>query len=147
MPTSGQYAGTGAPVLTLVAIHDVWINAEFTENNLGHLRPGSRVEILFDVVPGRVFAGQVRSIGVGVSVNQPPPPGTLPTIDNNRDWLRQSQRFPVVIGFNLEEHEELRRQLRIGGQVSVIAYAEGHGALELLGKLYIRLLSVLAYAY
>ena len=143
----GQYAGTGAPVMTLIAIHDVWIDAEFTENNLGHLRPGSRVEILFDVVPGRVFAGEVRSIGVGVSVNQPPPPGTLPTIENNRDWLRQSQRFPVVIGFKPGEHEALHQQLRIGGQASVIAYAEGHGILELLGKGYIRLLSLLSYAY
>ena len=143
----GQYAGTGTPVMTLIAIHDVWIDAEFTENNLGHLRPGSRVEILFDVVPGRVFAGEVRSIGVGVSVNQPPPPGTLPTIENNRDWLRQSQRFPVVIGFNAGEHEELYQQLRIGGQASVIGYAEGHGFLELLGKGYIRLLSLLSYAY
>jgi multidrug resistance efflux pump len=143
----GQYAGTGTPVMTLIAIHDVWIDAEFTENNLGHLRPGSRVEILFDVVPGRVFAGEVRSIGVGVSINQPPPPGTLPTIENNRDWLRQSQRFPVVIGFNAGEHEELYQQLRIGGQASVIGYAEGHGFLELLGKGYIRLLSLLSYAY
>lgn len=144
----GQYAGTGTPVMTLIAIHDVWIDAEFTENNLGHLRPGSRVEILFDVVPGRVFAGEVRSIGVGVSVNQPPPPGTLPTIENNRDWLRQSQRFPVVIGFKAAQfEEELRRQLRIGGQASVIGYAEGHGFLELLGKGYIRLLSLLSYAY
>lgn len=143
----GRYAGTGAPVMTLIAIHDVWIDAEFTENNLGHLRPGSRVEILFDVVPGRVFPGEVRSIGVGVSVNQPPPPGTLPTIQNNRDWLRQSQRFPVVIGFKAAQYEELRRQLRIGGQASVVAYAEGHGFLELLGKGYIRLLSLLSYAY
>jgi len=84
---------------------------------------------------------------VGVSVKQPPPPGTLPTIENNRDWLRQSQRFPVVIGFNAGEHEELYQQLRIGGQASVIAYAEGHGILELLGKGYIRLLSLLSYAY
>jgi len=143
----GQYAGTGAPVMTLIAIHDVWVTAEFTENNLGHLRPGSPVEMVFDVVPGRVFPGEVRSIGVGVSVNQPPPPGTLPTIQNNRDWLRQSQRFPVVVGFEPAQHEELSRQLRIGGQASVIAYAEGHGFLELLGRAYIRLLSLLSYAY
>ena len=41
----GQYAGTGSPIMTLVAIHDVWISAEFTENNLGHLRPGSPGEL------------------------------------------------------------------------------------------------------
>lgn len=144
----GQYAGTGSPVLTLISLNDVWINAEFTENNLGHLHPGSRVEILFDVLPGRVFTGEVRSIGLGVSTGQTQPPaGTLPTIQNNRDWLRQSQRFPVVIGFDVEQAQDLYEQLHIGGQASVIAYAEGHGILNFLGKIYIRLMSLFSYAY
>ena len=143
----GQYAGTGNPVMTLVAIRDVWINAEFTENNLGHLKAGSPVEILFDALPGEVLQGEVRSIGLGVSAGQAQPPGTLPTVENNRDWLRQSQRFHVVIGFDTAQHEALRRQLRVGGQASVIAYSEGHGLLRLLGKAYIRLMSLLSYAY
>jgi multidrug resistance efflux pump len=143
----GQYAGTGGPVLTLVAIHDVWINAEFTENNLGHLQAGSPVEILFDAVPGQVFAGKVRSIGVGVSAGSAQPAGTLPTIQNNRDWLRQAQRFPVIVGFNVADEQALRGQLRIGGQAAVMAYSEGHGLLKLLGKGYIRLMSLLSYAY
>ena len=143
----GQFAGTGSPVLTLVAIHDVWINAEFTENNLGHLQAGSPVEILFDAVPGQVFAGEVRSIGVGVSAGSTQPAGTLPAIDNNRDWLRQAQRFPVIIGFNVSGKPGLRGQLRIGGQASVMAYSEGHGLLKWLGKGYVRLMSLLSYAY
>ena len=144
----GQYAGNGSPVLTLISLNDVWINAEFTENNLGHLHPGSRVEILFDVLPGRVFTGEVRSIGLGVSTGQTQPSaGTLPTIQNNRDWLRQSQRFPVVIGFDVEQAQDLYEQLHIGGQASVIAYAEGHGILNFLGKIYIRLMSLFSYAY
>jgi len=143
----GQYAGTGNPVMTLVAIHDVWINAEFTENNLGHLHTGTPVEILFDVLPGEVFEGKIRSIGLGISAGQASPPGTLPTIQNNRDWLRQSQRFPVVISFDITQHELLQQQLRVGGQASVIAYSDGHGVLELLGKAYIRLMSWLSYAY
>lgn len=143
----GQYAGTGNPVMTLVAIHDVWINAEFTENNLGHLNAGNPVEILFDVLPGQVLHGEIRSIGLGVSAGQAQPPGTLPTVENNRDWLRQSQRFPVVIGFDITQREALRGQLRVGGQASVIAYSEGHGLLRLLGKAYIRLMSWLSYAY
>lgn len=143
----GVYAGTGSPVMTLVAIRDVWLNAEFTENNLGHLRPGSPVEILLDALPGQVFDGEIRSIGLGVSEGQAPPPGTLPTIDNDRDWLRQAQRFTVVIGFDVEQQEALRGQLRVGGQASVIAYSEGHAILELLGKAYIRLMSWFSYAY
>jgi multidrug resistance efflux pump len=143
----GQYAGTGSPVLTLIAIQDVWISAEFTENNLGHLRVGSPVEIIFDAFPGRVFTGEVRSIGLGVSAGQAPAPGTLPTVDNSRDWLRQSQRFPVVIGFDVGQDEILRQQLRVGGQASIIAYGDGHEVLKLLGRAYIRLMSYLSYAY
>jgi multidrug resistance efflux pump len=142
----GNYAATGSPVMTLVGIKDVWISANYTENNLGHIRVGMPVEILFDVLPGKIFPGVVRSIGLGVSGGNAPSPGTLPTIDNNRDWLRQAQRFPVIVSFDAEQ-EGLREQLRMGGQVSVIAYSEGHGILKLLGKLYIRIMSWFSYAY
>ncbi|MFM1892285.1 MAG: hypothetical protein RLZ44_1362 [Pseudomonadota bacterium] len=143
----GQYAGTGSPVMTLVAIRDVWINAEFTENNLGHLRPGAPVEIAFDVLPGEVFGGAVRSIGLGVSAGQAPAPGTLPTVQNSRDWLRQAQRFPVVVEFDVAQHEALSRHLRVGGQAAVIAYGDAPTPLRWLGELYIRLMSWLSYAY
>ena len=143
----GQYAGTGSPVMTLVAIHDVWINAEFTENNLGGMRPGTKVDIVFDVLPGHVFEGAVRSIGLGVSGAQPPPAGTLPTVQNSRDWLRQSQRFPVIIGFDTGQNELLGSNLRIGGQASIVAYNSGSGLLRALGAAYIRLMSWLSYAY
>jgi len=143
----GLYAGTGSPVLTLVAIGDVWINAEFTENNLGHLKAGTPVDIVFDAMPGHVFKGEVRSIGLGVGAGSDPPAGTLPSIENDRDWLRQAQRFPVIIGFDAKQDPALRDALRVGGQASVIAYGEGSGLTKLLGKLYIRVASWLTYAY
>jgi len=143
----GLYAGTGSPVLTLVAVGDVWINAEFTENNLGHMKAGTPVDIVFDAMPGRVFKGEVRSIGLGVGADSNPPAGTLPSIENDRDWLRQAQRFPVIIGFDAKQDPALRDALRVGGQASVIAYGEGSGITKLLGKLYIRVASWLTYAY
>ncbi len=143
----GLYAAAGSPVLTLVAVNDVWINAEFTENNLGHVAVGTPVEILFDALPGRVFQGQVRSIGLGVSKGQPPPPGNLPTVDNDRDWLRQAQRFPVIIGFEVAQEEGLRGRLRVGGQASVMAFTQAESLLNPLGQAYMRLMSWLSYAY
>lgn len=143
----GQYAGTGSPVLTLIAIDDVWISAEFTENNLGHMKAGGPVEIVLDALPGRVFSGTIRSIGIGVNAGQVPPAGSLPTIENNRDWLRQSQRFPVIISLNPADRETLLKQVRVGGQAEVIAYTEGHGLLNFLGRLYIRFMSWFSYAY
>jgi multidrug resistance efflux pump len=142
----GNYAATGSPVMTLVAINDVWIDANYTENNLGHLRVGTPVEILFDVIPGEIYVGEVRSISLGVNDGQTTAPGTLPTVQNNRDWLRQSQRFPVIVGFDANQ-DGLRDQLRVGGQVTVIAYTENTTVLKWLGKLYIRLMSWLSYAY
>lgn len=143
----GLYAGTGAPVLTLISVSDVWINAEFTENNLGHMEEGGEVAILFDAIPGSVFSGTVRTIGLGVSAGSEHPPGTLPTVTNNRDWLRQAQRFPVLIDIDRDQFPDLQGSLRIGGQVSVVCYSEGSGILNMLGALYIRLMSWFAYAY
>ena len=143
----GNYAGTGQPVMTLIAIHDLWVDAAFTENNLGHIERGGEAEILFDSLPGRVFDGKVRSVGLGVSSGQEAPAGSLPTINNNRDWLRQAQRFPVLVGFAVDADPALRAQLRLGGQASVIVYSEDSTVLRWLGKLYIRFMSYLSYAY
>jgi multidrug resistance efflux pump len=143
----GQYAGTGTAVLTLISVHDVWIRAEFTENNLGNMMLADRAEILFDVLPGEVFDAQVRSIGLGVSGGGETTPGTLPSLSNNRDWLRQSQRFPVIVEFDPAQDEMLRNQLRIGGQASVVVYTRDGGILNLLARWHIRFLSWLSYAY
>jgi multidrug resistance efflux pump len=141
----GQFAGTGSPVMTLIAIHDVWVAAEFTENNLGNLRAGDPVDMVFDVLPGRIFKGNVRSIGLGVSAGQAQPAGSLPTIENDRNWLRQAQRFPVIIGFDPRQEPELVAQLRVGAQASVMAFSEGHGILAFFGKVYLRVVSWLSY--
>lgn len=142
----GQYAGTGKPVMTLIAIHDLWISAAFTENNLGHMHPGSVAEIVFDALPGAVFVGKVRNVGLGISAGQAPAPGTLPAVSNSRDWLRQAQRFPVEVGFEMRDGKPLK-QLRIGGQASVIVYSDDAVVLRFLGRLYIRFMSWLSYAY
>ena len=71
-----------------------------TENNLGNVKPGDKVAIVLDVMPGEVLKGRVRSVGSGVGSGKQRQPGTLPTIENSRDWLRQAQRFPVAVEFD-----------------------------------------------
>ena len=143
----GAFAGAGHPVMTLISLSDVWIQAEFTENNLGHMKAGTPVEVLFDSLPGKVFDGQVGNIGLGIQASRSAQPGTLPSIDNNRDWLRQAQRFPVVVRFDTRQDEALMSNLRIGGQSSVIAYTEPAWLTQGLGKIYVRAMSYLSYAY
>ncbi|MGD8809623.1 MAG: HlyD family secretion protein [Gammaproteobacteria bacterium] len=142
----GTFAAAGAPQMTFIGTTNVWVQADFTENNLGHLDPGDEVEILFDVLPGRVFAGTVREIGFGVQVDSAPL-GTLPTIQNDRNWLRDAQRFSVLVDLNERPGQENVRRLKVGSQASVIVYTDGHPLLRWLGRLYIRAASILTYAY
>ena len=53
----------------------------------------------------------------------------------------------MIVGFDVRQDEALRDALRVGGQASVIAYGEGSTVLRLLGKIYIRIASLLSYAY
>ena len=90
----------------------------------------------------------MRSIGLGVAAGQPPPAGALPTIRNDRDWLRQAQRFPVSVEFEVSERERLKRYLRVGGQADVIVYTGSAWApLRWLGALYIRMMAWFSYLY
>lgn len=143
----GQFASAGNPVLTLVTLQDIWINAEFTENNLGNLKIGSSVDILFDAMPGHIFKGKIRSIGVGVSSGKKSTPGNLPSIDNDRDWLRQAQRFPVIIEFDIKQQSIDISQLRVGGQASIVAYGKNEGIIHWLAGIHITIMSWLSYAY
>jgi multidrug resistance efflux pump len=142
----GQFAPAGNPVMTLIAIHDVWVSADMTENNLGHLQPGTPVAIALDALPGEVFTGRVRSIGYGVSVGQSTPPGTLPTVQNSRDWLRPAQRFPVIVEFDSDERARLRN-VRVGGQAEVMAFPSSGNPLNPLGRVFLRAMSWISYLY
>ena len=145
----GQFAAVGSPVMTLIAIHDVWISADLTENNLGRVQPGTPVAIVLDALPGEVLDGRVRSVGYGVSVGQTPAPGTLPSIQNSRDWLRPAQRFPVIIELTEEAKKRLvdNRAIRAGGQAEVMAFPTEGNLLNPLGRLFVGLMSWLSYAY
>ena len=142
----GHFAQPGAPVKTLIAMHDLWISADMTENNLGNISPGNEVAIVLDIMPGEVLQGRVRSVGGGVGSGQQSSPGSLPTVDNSRDWLRQAQRIPVAVEFDAAEVSRLRG-VRVGGQADVLVYTGDNPVMNLLGALYIRVMSWLSYLY
>lgn len=141
----GNFAQAGAPLMTFVPSRNIWIQADFTENNLGNIKRGDPVEIIFDALPGTVIKGNVRTTGFGVNVNSASL-GSLPTIENDRQWLRDAQRFSVWVDFELPSAED-RMGIRVGAQASVIVYADSGWIMTTLGKIKMRLLSVLTYAY
>jgi multidrug resistance efflux pump len=141
----GNFANAGAALMTFLATRDVWVQADFTENNLGNIKPGDRVGIVFDALPGKVIKGTVRTTGFGVQVDSAPL-GSLPTIDNDREWLRDAQRFSVIIDFQLPSEKD-RMGIRVGAQASVIVYTGGGFLFNTLGKIKMWLESIFTYVY
>jgi len=141
----GNFAQAGAPLMTFLATQDIWVQADFTENNLGNIKPGDKVELVFDALPGRVIKGTIRTTGFGVNVDSAPL-GSLPTIDNDRNWLRDAQRFSVLVDFELPDESD-RLGIRIGAQASVMVYTGNGFLFNTISKLKMRLVSIFTYAY
>ncbi len=138
----GHFAAAGQPLMTFVSTANMWIEADMKENNLANLEPGDRAKILLDVAPGRVFDGVVRSIGYGVGQGAPSSRGELPTVSQTTGWLRQPQRFPVVIDV---DPEAPRQHLRVGAQASVMVFTGRHFFVNPLGHLVMWAFSKLSY--
>jgi len=140
----GYYASPGQSLMTFVSTRGVWIEAYMRENCLGNIKVGDPAELTLDVAPGRIFDGKVVSIGYGVATGVTSNVGGLPRVEGRRGWLREAQRFPVIIGFTGEEAHGL---LREGGQAGVVVYTGGNAILNGLGGLWIRISSLLSYVY
>ena len=143
----GNFAATGQPLMTFVAVHQMWVEANLTENNIGHIKPGNAVDLVLDVWPDKVLRGHVRNITYGVTgAESTSKPGGLPTVQNARDWLRNAQRFPVLIDFeNPDEATQLGA--RVGSQVSVLVYTGKHPILNAFGRFLSWLSGIMSYAY
>ena len=131
--------------MTFIAVDNIWVQADFTENNLGNIRSGNKVHIVFDVLPGEIFHGKVRELGFGIAVDSAPL-GSLPTIDNNQGWLRTAQRYPVLVDFDLPLRQGTSG-LRVGSQASLVVYTDDNWLINTLARLQIWLNSILTYAY
>jgi multidrug resistance efflux pump len=141
---TGYYAQAGQAMMTFIAIDDIWIEAYMTENNLENIVPGNEVDMVLDVRPGRIIRGKVISLGAGASIGDDTGPGELPKIQSTRGWLRDPQRFPIIITI---PNYEGGYGLRVNSQVDVVVYTGENPILNPLAALWIRLLSYLSYIY
>ncbi len=144
----GTYAKAGQALMTFISFENVWLEAYFKENNLGNMKVGDPVELAFDVAPGKVIKGKVASFGFGASAGKDDAAGNLPSVENASGWIRDPQRFPVLIsidGYGDGKVGKLR--IRANSQASVIVYTGDGWFWNALGRLWIRTVSYLSYAY
>ena len=144
----GAYAQAGSPVMTFISLDDFWIEAYMTENNLGHISPGDKAEIVFDAYPGRVYKGKVKKTAPGVSTGKITDLGSLSTAKTSRGWLRSPQAFSVIIETTDYQYDPKRTYgLRHNSQADVIVYADDGFFWNSIAWVWIRLVSLLSYAY
>ena len=106
----GQRVQPGAALMAVVPLHGVWVDANFKETQLTHMRIGQPVEITSDVYGGSVkYKGKVESLGVGTGSAF----SLLPAQNATGNWIKIVQRIPVRVVFTdasqLDQHP-----LRIG---------------------------------
>ncbi|EIM01288.1 hemolysin D [Rhodanobacter thiooxydans] len=105
----GNSVQPGQQLMTVVPLHDLWIDANFKEGQLRHIRIGQPVKIVSDLYGGNaVYHGKVVGLGAGTgSVFS-----LLPAQNATGNWIKVVQRVPVRIALDNQELE--RHPLRIG---------------------------------
>jgi len=140
----GHYASAGTPVMTFIEADNVWVQANLRENNIANIKPGDSVDIALDVAPGKIFNGTVSSVGFAVDSGNSGAVGGLAMVEGKSGWLRDAQRFPVIITF---DDDSARGYRRLGGQADVLVYTSNNWIINPLGWIWIRVLSWFSYVY
>ncbi|MBN9271066.1 MAG: HlyD family secretion protein, partial [Mesorhizobium sp.] len=87
----GQYVATGTPLFSLVETGDTWIDANFKETQLTHMKPGQKAKVVLDTYPDRTFQATVEAIGAGTGAEF----SLLPAQNATGNWVKVTQRIPV----------------------------------------------------
>ncbi|CAG4910138.1 EmrA/EmrK family multidrug efflux transporter periplasmic adaptor subunit [Paraburkholderia gardini] len=105
----GQRVSPGTPLMAIVPLNSVWVDANFKEVQLTHMRIGQPVELTADVYgSGVTFHGKV----VGFSAGTGSAFSLLPAQNATGNWIKVVQRLPVRIA--LDPQELAAHPLRIG---------------------------------
>lgn len=111
----GQRVNPGAPLLAIVPSQQMWVNANFKESQLRHLRNGQPATLRADVYGGEVqyhgtIVGQDAGTGAAFSL--------LPAQNASGNWIKVVQRVPVRIA--IPDSELAAHPLKLGLSMKVV---------------------------
>jgi len=90
---AGAYASIGAQLIALVPAHGLWVDANFKESQLAHMRAGMPVTVAADVLPGEVLHGRVASLAPATGAVF----SVLPPENATGNFTKIVQRVPVRV--------------------------------------------------
>jgi membrane fusion protein (multidrug efflux system) len=108
---AGNQVEVGQPLMAVVALDDIWVNANYKETQLEKVRPGQKVKFRVDSFPGETFTGKVESImsGTGAVFSLFPPENA------SGNYVKIVQRIPVKI--LIDKETDAKHVLRVGMSV------------------------------
>lgn len=109
----GQFIQQGTPVFTLVNEQDLWIVANFKENQIKNIREGKEVNITVDGFPKMPLKGKVVSLSAATGARF----SLLPPDNATGNFIKVTQRVPVRI--EIEDVQKYKKILRAGMSVDV----------------------------
>jgi membrane fusion protein, multidrug efflux system len=110
----GQRVQAGAPLMSLVAMDHLWVDANFRESQLAKVRIGQPATLEADVYGTKVqYHGTVAGLGAGTGAAF----ALLPAQNATGNWIKVVQRVPVRIA--LDTAELAQHPLRVGLSMQV----------------------------
>jgi membrane fusion protein (multidrug efflux system) len=88
---AGSYLPAATPGFVLVSTRDVWVDADFKEDQLSHMHPGNSATVKIDAYPDRTFRAVVASITPGTGSQF----SVLPPENATGNWVKVVQRLDV----------------------------------------------------
>jgi membrane fusion protein (multidrug efflux system) len=110
----GQRVQAGSALMSVVALNQVWVDANFKEGQLRRLRIGQPATLVADVYGKKVeFHGRIEGLGAGTGSAF----ALLPAQNATGNWIKVVQRVPVRIA--LDAQEVAKHPLRVGLSMDV----------------------------
>jgi membrane fusion protein (multidrug efflux system) len=99
----GDYVNPGVAVFSLLSSRRVWIEANFRETGLTHMRPGQAATIDVDAYPDRTFKAHIVSMSPGTGSDF----AVLPPENATGNWVKVVQRLPVRLELDKVDGDQL----------------------------------------
>ncbi|WP_171769210.1 HlyD family secretion protein, partial [Shigella flexneri] len=100
-------------LVSLVPVSELWVDANYKENQIAGMKPGMKAEIRADILKGEVFHGHIESLSPATGASF----SLIPIENATGNFTKIVQRVPVRIAF--DDAKELKQLLRPGLSVTV----------------------------
>jgi membrane fusion protein (multidrug efflux system) len=122
----GDHVQPGQPVLAIVPLQDVYVEANFKETQLEEIRLGQPATIKASIYPDYTYRGKVAGIRAGTGAAF----SLLPPENATGNWIKVVQRVPVRIRMDSPPPKEY--PLRVGLSLEVTVYTADKSGVRLV---------------